>query len=235
MGTRNGVGCRLSSLQVRVSIAIDGINNFIASVFFISFDNASLDHMYGNHIPIDYDMVDDPQYYLGSWSLEEIVGYVTCGKKGKQGGGRWICGAIKGGCSRGTSRIEVESVRCDCCGLIEECTPAYIERVRERYHGKWICGLCTEAIKYEIVRTERLISTEEAMTKHMNVCKKFVSSGPPPDPTTHLIAAMRQILRRSLDSPRGLRSTPSSPNKTNGAIRAAALARSESCFPAFSG
>jgi hypothetical protein len=133
------------------------------------------------------------------------------------------------------AQTEVESVKCDCCGLIEECTPAYIERVRERYHGKWICGLCAEAIKYEIVRTERLISTEEAMTKHMNFCKKFVSSGPPPDPTTHLIAAMRQILRRSLDSPRGLRSTPSSPNKTNGAIRAAALARSESCFPALSG
>jgi hypothetical protein len=42
MGARNGVGCRLStSLQVQVSIAIDGINNFIASLFFISFDNAS--------------------------------------------------------------------------------------------------------------------------------------------------------------------------------------------------
>ncbi|KAJ6696113.1 hypothetical protein OIU74_015084 [Salix koriyanagi] len=118
------------------------------------------------------------------------------------------------------AQIEVESVKCDCCGLIEECTPGI--------HRK-------EAIKYEIVRTERLISTEEAMTKHMNFCKKFVSSGPPPDPTIHLIAAMRQILRRSLDSPRGLRSTPSSPNKTNGAIRAAALARSESCFPTLSG
>jgi len=42
MGARNGVGCRLStSLQVQVSIAIDGINNFITSLFFISFDNAS--------------------------------------------------------------------------------------------------------------------------------------------------------------------------------------------------
>jgi len=34
-----------------------------------------------------------------------VVGYVICGKKGKQGDGRWICGAIKGGCSRGTSRV----------------------------------------------------------------------------------------------------------------------------------
>ncbi|KAJ6963265.1 hypothetical protein NC652_001787 [Populus alba x Populus x berolinensis] len=133
------------------------------------------------------------------------------------------------------AQIEVESAKCDCCGLTEECTPGYIERVRERYHGKWICGLCAEAIKDEIVRTERLISTEEAMAKHMNFCKKFVSSGPPPDPTIHLIAAMRQILRRSLDSPRGLRSTPSSPTKTKGEIRAAALTRSESCFTTLSG
>ncbi|KAJ6714972.1 hypothetical protein OIU85_026475 [Salix viminalis] len=91
------------------------------------------------------------------------------------------------------------------------------------------------AIKDEIIRTERLISTEEAMTKHMNFCRKFVSSGPPPDPTIHLIAAMRQILRRSLDSPRGLRSTPSSPTKTKGETRAASLTRSESCFPTLSG
>lgn len=129
---------------------------------------------------------------------------------------------------------EVEFVKCDCCGLTEECTPAYIERVRERYQGKWICGLCAEAIKDEIVRTERLISTEEAMARHMNFCQKFVSSGPPPDPTVHLISAMRSILRRSLDSPRGLRSTPTSPTRKVGEIRGPALTRSESCFPTLS-
>lgn len=133
-------------------------------------------------------------------------------------------------------QTEVEFAKCDCCGLTEECTPGYIERVRERYHGKWICGLCAEAVKDEIVRaTERLISTEEAMARHMNFCKKFVSSCPPPDPTMHLISAMRQILRKSLDSPRGLRSTPSSPTNSNEQIRAAGLTRSESCFPTLSG
>ncbi|EEF29652.1 uncharacterized protein LOC8279035 [Ricinus communis] len=133
------------------------------------------------------------------------------------------------------AQTEVESVKCECCVLTEECTPAYIERVRERYHGKWICGLCAEAVKDEIVRsTERLISTEEAMARHMSFCKKFVSSGPPPDPTVHLISAMRQILRKSLDSPRGLRSTPTSPTNY-GKIRAAGLTRSESCFPTLSG
>uniref|UniRef100_A0A2P2MUE3 Uncharacterized protein LOC105133436 n=1 Tax=Rhizophora mucronata TaxID=61149 RepID=A0A2P2MUE3_RHIMU len=134
------------------------------------------------------------------------------------------------------SQIEVEFAKCDCCGLTEECTPAYIERIRKRYHGKWICGLCAEAVKDEIVKTERLINTEEALATHMNFCKKFLSSGPPPDPTVHLISAMRQILRRSLDSPRGLRSTPSSPSKTNGEISGATkFTRSGSCFPALTG
>ncbi|WCJ39395.1 hypothetical protein M5689_020386 [Euphorbia peplus] len=139
---------------------------------------------------------------------------------------------------------ELESAKCECCGLTEECTPAYISRIRERYYGKWICGLCAEAVKDEIIRAttdqslKKMISTEEAMTRHMNFCKKFVSSGPPnhQDPTIHLISAMRQILRRSLDSPRASspRSTPTSPNN-NVQIRGAVLTRSESCFPTLSG
>ncbi|XP_050230951.1 uncharacterized protein LOC126679969 [Mercurialis annua] len=131
---------------------------------------------------------------------------------------------------------EVEFAKCECCDLTEECTPAYIETIRERYNGKWMCGLCAEAVKDEIVRsTDRLISTEEAMARHMNFCKKFVSSGPPPDSTVHLISAMRQILRRSLDSPRGLRlrSTPTSPATIRGV--GVGLTRSESCFPTLSG
>ncbi|XP_059457884.1 uncharacterized protein LOC132187554 [Corylus avellana] len=133
------------------------------------------------------------------------------------------------------NQSEVESAICDCCGLTEECTPAYIARIRERYHGKWICGLCSEAIKDEIIRSERLISTEEAMAKHMNFFKKFKSSEPPPDPTVHLIAAMRQILRRSLDSPRGIRSTPTSPVKSDQEIHGQGLTRSGSCIPSLSG
>ncbi|XP_027336320.1 uncharacterized protein LOC113850136 [Abrus precatorius] len=132
------------------------------------------------------------------------------------------------------AQSEVEFAVCDCCGLTEECTPAYIERIRERYHGKWVCGLCAEAVKDEIVRSERLVSTEEAMTKHMNFCKKFKASGPPPNPAVHLISAMRQILKRSLDSPR-VRSTPSSPTKTNTEIHGSVLTRSESCLSTLSG
>ncbi|ESR39930.1 DUF1677 family protein (DUF1677) [Citrus sinensis] len=134
------------------------------------------------------------------------------------------------------AQTEIEFVKCDCCGLTEECTQAYIETIRERYQGKWVCGLCAEVIKDEIVRTERLISTEEAMAKHMNYCKTIRSPGPAPDAAAiHLITAMRQILRRSLDSPRALRSTPSSPTNKVGEICGQALTRSGSCFPSLSG
>ncbi|KAJ0747537.1 hypothetical protein HanOQP8_Chr05g0190671 [Helianthus annuus] len=68
---------------------------------------------------------------------------------------------------------EVEFAECDCCGLTEECTPAYMERILERYKGKWICGL-----------------TEEC-TRHMMFRRASQSSGPSPNPAVHLITAMR--------------------------------------------
>ncbi|CAN0877945.1 hypothetical protein LINGRAHAP2_LOCUS12181 [Linum grandiflorum] len=135
--------------------------------------------------------------------------------------------------------VEVESAKCDCCGLTEECTPAYIEKVKERYNGRWICGLCGEAVKDEILRRtdeERLvvITTEEALTSHNNFCKKFAANSPSEadDPALHLISAMRQILRRSLDSPRRgmIRSTPGSPTTKS----VGKLARTGSCFSALS-
>ncbi|KAI3965377.1 hypothetical protein MKX01_042858 [Papaver californicum] len=102
----------------------------------------------------------------------------------------------------------LELVKCDCCGLTEECTLTYISKVKERYQGKWICGLCAEAVKDEISRStsassDKKITIEEALNLHMNFCKKFrcLSSSPPPNPTKHLVSAMKHLLRRSLDSP----------------------------------
>ena len=128
---------------------------------------------------------------------------------------------------------EVQFIKCECCGLTEECTLAYIERIRQGYMGKWVCGLCSEAVKNEVIRSEKLISTEEALNRLLNVCRSFRSSSPPAggDPTVHLISAMRHILRRSFHSPRGgLRSTPGSPSRESLDQRRAVLARSESCF-----
>ncbi|KAL8113645.1 uncharacterized protein LOC141665195 [Apium graveolens] len=97
-------------------------------------------------------------------------------------------------------QTDVENVKCDCCGLTEECTMEYIQRIRDRYQGKWICGLCAEAVKYEM----RIMNTQEeedALIQHMSFCNEFRLSSPPTNPAVHLISALRSILRRSLDSP----------------------------------
>ncbi|KAG8388424.1 hypothetical protein BUALT_Bualt02G0124500 [Buddleja alternifolia] len=125
-----------------------------------------------------------------------------------------------------TAQIEVEFVKCDCCGLTEECTPSYIDTIRQRYGGKWICGLCAEAVKDEMLRCQKLISPDEAMGRHFNFCNKFRASGPPEDPTILLIRAMGRVLRKSLEGPKSL---PCSPTTLN--MKGTALTRSESCIP----
>lgn len=115
---------------------------------------------------------------------------------------------------------DVEFARCYCCRLTEECTPAYIARVRERYQGRWICGLCAEAVKDEVFRSQREdIGTGEAVKRHMKFCEQFRSSSPPSNPGEDLISAMKQLLRRTLDSPR-----------KNDFAGCRPLGRSKSCF-----
>ncbi|KAM7254480.1 hypothetical protein ACFE04_003860 [Oxalis oulophora] len=126
---------------------------------------------------------------------------------------------------------EIECAKCECCDLVEECTPAYIEKVGQRYNGKWICGLCAEAIKEEFSKSHTFITTEEAMARHMSFCKKFNPKLPPIDPASHLISAMRQLLRKGLHSPRGAKSTPNTPTNNR---QEGKLERSESCFSSMS-
>ncbi|CAI9096700.1 OLC1v1032901C1 [Oldenlandia corymbosa var. corymbosa] len=115
--------------------------------------------------------------------------------------------------------VEFANAKCECCGLTEECTEAYIRKVRERFQGRWICGLCAEAVKDEVVRSpDNRIGKEEALNLHMSFCKKFRS---PPNPSHHedeLISAMKQLLFRSLDSPTPRKQQP--------------FVRSKSCFSA---
>ncbi|KAI3977117.1 hypothetical protein MKX01_042807 [Papaver californicum] len=146
----------------------------------------------------------------------------------------------------------LELVKCDCCGLTEECTLTYISKVKGRYQGKWICGLCAEAVKDEISRStstssDKKITIEEALNLHMNFCKKFrcLSSSPPPNPTKHLVSAMKHLLRRSLDSPPNRVLVRSSSSRINSSSSAGSdlirnkknsdhnvvhLTRSSSCF-----
>ncbi|XP_074584724.1 uncharacterized protein LOC141840583 [Curcuma longa] len=127
---------------------------------------------------------------------------------------------------------EVEFAACDCCGMTEECTPAYIAGVRERHGGRWICGLCAEAVQDEICRFGLLISPEEAMVRHATFCRNFRSAkAPPADSAEQLIAAVKQLLRRSLESPRTVGGPPSA---SDGAPRSS-LDRAGNGLPALLG
>ncbi|KAK7310669.1 hypothetical protein RJT34_08319 [Clitoria ternatea] len=117
----------------------------------------------------------------------------------------------------------VSSVKCCCCGLMEECTHAYIKRVNERYQGRWICGLCAEAVKDEREREKIMITMEEAMRRHMKFCQQFKSSTPPNNSNDDFILAMKQILFRTLDSPR------------KDSFTCRSLGRSHSCFSTMQG
>ncbi|MQL73646.1 hypothetical protein Taro_006025 [Colocasia esculenta] len=88
-------------------------------------------------------------------------------------------------------------------GGATDCTPAYIALVRARYGGRWVCGLCGEAVEDEIRRG--LIGAEEAIRRHAAFRRSFRSSPPPAASGAgeHLIAAVLQLLRRGLESPRG--------------------------------
>lgn len=133
--------------------------------------------------------------------------------------------------------LEVETAKCDSCGFTEDCTLAYILRIRERFHGRWICGLCIEAVKDEVLRSERLISTEEALNRHISVCQKFRSMKPVGETMEHPILAMGRLLRRSLDSPSALRSNSSSSRRRIDEVESSspkALVRSGSCFSSIS-
>lgn len=130
----------------------------------------------------------------------------------------------------GTPPAEVEVVKCDCCKLTEECTMAYICRVRERHQGRWVCGLCAEAVKDEIHRSGLRISKEEALERHASFCEEFRS--PPEKPTEELISAVKQLLIRSLESPTSVRSNPNTPRGKDGSdLARIAFGRSQSCFP----
>ncbi|XP_065859234.1 uncharacterized protein [Euphorbia lathyris] len=87
--------------------------------------------------------------------------------------------------------MEVESVKCECCGLEEDCTQVYITEVKAKFDGKWLCGLCSEAVRDEVGRGKKQFGVEEAVRAHMSFCGKFNSN-----PAGGVANGMRQILRR---------------------------------------
>eukprot|EP00252_Welwitschia_mirabilis_P007357 TRINITY_DN1861_c0_g1_i1.p1 TRINITY_DN1861_c0_g1~~TRINITY_DN1861_c0_g1_i1.p1 ORF type:complete len:139 (-),score=7.55 TRINITY_DN1861_c0_g1_i1:248-664(-) len=129
--------------------------------------------------------------------------------------------------------VAIEDAVCDCCGLKEECTLSYINRIKERFFGKFLCGLCAEAVKDEIYRAGELIDMEKALQAHMAFCAQFRVASQK-TPSVCLVGAVRQLLKRTLVAAGSPRSAPATPR---GAAAAAEpephvgrISRSESCF-----
>ncbi|KAG8052875.1 hypothetical protein GUJ93_ZPchr0001g31355 [Zizania palustris] len=118
---------------------------------------------------------------------------------------------------------KVEEARCECCGMLEECTPEYVRSVRERYCGRWVCGLCAAAVSGEADRRHGGgggQTTEEALAVHMAMCGRFNRVGRA-NPVLMQTEAMREIFMK--------RSRSNSPRDH---AHGGSLTRSSSCIPA---
>ena len=107
--------------------------------------------------------------------------------------------------------MEIESVKCECCGLKEDCTQDYISEVKSKFDGKWLCGLCSEPVRDEVSHGGKKASSamDEAVKAHMSFCRKFKSN-----PAVRVAEGMRQMLRRRSDlSSSSSSSSPSSSKK----------------------
>ncbi|KAL0806038.1 hypothetical protein Bca101_098529 [Brassica carinata] len=120
---------------------------------------------------------------------------------------------------------EVEKAKCECCGMREECTMEYIEKVREKFLGKWICGLCSEAVKEEREKKEEN-GLEGALKEHMSACLRFNKLGRK-YPALFQAEAMRDMLRKSTR-----RSQSISPKPMSTIHNKPAISRTSSCMPA---
>ncbi|KAE8659532.1 hypothetical protein F3Y22_tig00116962pilonHSYRG00602 [Hibiscus syriacus] len=122
---------------------------------------------------------------------------------------------------------EVEDAKCECCGMSEEYTPEYIERVRSKYLGKWICGLCAEAVKEAMEKNGGNI---EALSAHMNTCARFNKIGRA-YPALLTAEAMKEILRKSSREAKSVRAKSISPRDRSGGQKNGGIARTTSCIP----
>ncbi|TKY74538.1 palmitoyl-acyl carrier protein thioesterase [Spatholobus suberectus] len=93
---------------------------------------------------------------------------------------------------------EVEQAECQCCGLNEECTAVYITEVRECYCGKWVCGLCSEAVKERVGRGPK-VAMQDALNSHRDFCQEY-NATTRLNPQLSLTFSMREIAKRSLEN-----------------------------------
>ncbi|GJN35805.1 hypothetical protein PR202_gb24612 [Eleusine coracana subsp. coracana] len=107
---------------------------------------------------------------------------------------RLVILTVSGG---GGSDDVTETVPCACCNVPEDCTAAYIRRVRAAHCGSWVCGLCAEAVG-ERLRREPGAGVEAALRWHMAVCRDF-NATTRLNPKLSLAGSMRDIARRSFN------------------------------------
>ncbi|XP_020228594.1 uncharacterized protein LOC109809640 [Cajanus cajan] len=123
---------------------------------------------------------------------------------------------------------EVENAKCECCGMCEECTPEYIERVRDKFNGKWVCGLCAEAVKEELEKNGG--KKDEALGAHMSACVRFNKYGRA-FPVLFQAQAMKEMLKKNTIDGR-IRAKSISPRDKVAGPKKGGIARSSSCIPA---
>ncbi|XVE71009.1 hypothetical protein DITRI_Ditri10aG0115400 [Diplodiscus trichospermus] len=110
---------------------------------------------------------------------------------------------------------QVKQAECECCGLKEDCTTDYITRVKGCHCGKWVCGLCSEAVKERLCRAPKT-AIQDAVSFHREFCQKF-NSTTRLNPKLSLTCAMRDIAKRSHE------------NRSSQNSSATKIARSISC------
>ncbi|KAI0487895.1 hypothetical protein KFK09_027718 [Dendrobium nobile] len=66
---------------------------------------------------------------------------------------------------------KVVSVYCDCCGWKENCTQEYISQVKANFEEKWLCGICSEAVREEMMKGNR--KTKDALKALMSVSSEL--------------------------------------------------------------
>ncbi|KAK9099077.1 hypothetical protein Syun_026122 [Stephania yunnanensis] len=87
----------------------------------------------------------------------------------------------------------IERVECRCCGHFEDCTPDYINDVKNSHCGKWVCGLCSEAVKDKLLRAPAgSVTLEEVVDSHTDFCLTTRLN-----PKLSLAWAMKDIAQRS--------------------------------------
>ncbi|XP_054785285.1 uncharacterized protein LOC129291783 [Prosopis cineraria] len=124
---------------------------------------------------------------------------------------------------------EVEDAKCECCGMSEECTQEYIERVRDKFLGKWVCGLCAEAVKEELGKKGG--KKEEALNAHMSACVRFNKYGRA-FPVLFQAEAMKEMLKKNKLEGKVRAKSISPRDHKAGSNKLGGIARSSSCIPA---